>query len=1379
MSTRLQDLPHPSSPQPEIAPMEANDREADFEDVLPLSFAQERLWFINRLEPQSPLYNVPLALRLHGELQLPALQFALNAIVARHEVLRTTFSVQNGNPIQVIREVQPVPITQIDLTRASLPEAELTSQLLREARWPFDISRDLMVRATLWRINECDHALLLSFHHIACDEWSLKIFLTELSQLYAARSTSNSASLSELSIQYADFALWQRERIQGEFLEREVQYWLELLDGDIRHLELPPNQPRQPSHRGVTESLAFSPELSQLLRNFSAQQDVTPFMLLLAAFNVLLHRYTGQDDLLVGTPVAGRTNLETEPLIGFFVNTLVLRTRLSPEIPFLELLERVRASTIDAYAHQELPFEKLVAELHPRRNGNSIPLVEVMFAVECMEDEPCKLPGLTVNIIPVDTATAKFDLVFVVRMAGGRWTIVAEYKSDLFDRPSIERFLEHYQTLLEGIVQNPELPIGQLRLLSAKERDQIVTQWNQTAADYPRNATLASLFHEQVARTPEAVALMVGANELTYRELNACANDLAHRLRELSVGPDILVGLCAERSAQTVIGMLAIAKAGGAYLPLDPSYPSERLAFMLDDTQAPVILVQSHLRTTLPPNDAVLVELGDEFSMCDLDPAPIGTPDDLAYAIYTSGSTGRPKGVLIPQRAVVRLVINTDYVRLQASDRIAQASTPNFDAATFEIWGALLNGACVVILDRDVTLSPKDFAKHLREQKITTLFLTTALFNQLALDAPEAFASLKYVLFGGEKVDPKRVRRVLQSHPPQRLLHVYGPTETTTFATWHPVENVEEDAATVPIGKPIANTRAYLLSAAMEPVPIGVTGELYIGGDGLARGYLNQPELTAERFVRDPFSTEAGARLYKTGDLARYQPDGSIEFIGRIDQQVKIRGFRIELGEIESVLRNHPAVRDVEVIARADGPGGSQRLIAYLTFKGARASTPLREIREFLENKLPDYMVPTAWVPLMMLPLNRNGKVDRKSLPSPENQVVTKEGYQAARNSVEHDLIEIWENVLEVRPVGITDNFFELGGHSLLAVRLFAEIEKKFERKLPLSTLFQSPTIEQIGGLLQASGASPSSSLLVGIQPHGAKPPIYWIHSLGGDGGGGFFYYRKLAELLGEEQPSFGIRSPAEPFTSIPQMALHYIREIRQFQPCGPYFLGGFCFGGNVAYEMACQLLAQGETVGLLVLLESAVPGSGSDGSQTQTEHLKSFLLNFRYWWEDLSRQTPYELFCRLRRKQLQLRKKLSRALAPSQNGSPSIELADVMDMSNYPKDYVKYAQAHWQALTQFVPGTYPGRVTLFRARKQPLSLTDPTLGWGRLAAGGVAVNIVPGTHERMLEEPNVQILAAELKACLAEAQVGYSEIDAPPIESDCMCSEASAPTLG
>ena len=1059
-----------SSTEPLVRPV---SRDGD----LPLSFAQQRLWFLDRLEPGLPLYNTSKAVRLSGALNLEALQRTLNTIITRHEILRTNIVAVDGSPIQVITKTRPVKLETTDLCELpdSCRQAEMHRLLSFETRRPFDLSSDLMLRATLLRLGESDHVLLLVIHHIASDGWSMSLLLRELAVLYETFSTGKPCPLPDLPIQYADFAAWQHQWLQGEVLETQLSYWKEQLSG-VRVLELPTDRPRpaMQTFSGGRQSLVLPKSLASDLKSLGRTEGVTIFMTLLAAFQTLLQRYTGQDDIVLGSPIAGRTRRETEDLIGFFVNTLVLRANLSDNPSFRELLTRVKEAALGAYAHQDLPFEKLVEELNPERNLSHTPLFQVMFAFQNVPGSALQLPDLTVNPVEVNSATARFDLTLSMMETTDSLTASFEYNTDLFDAATINRMAGHFQTLLQSIAANPAQRLSDLPILTEAERQQLLVEWNNTKRDCPKDKCIHELFEEQVDRSPDAVAVVFQDKHLTYRELNRRANQLAHYLRKFGVGPEVLVGICMERSLEMIVGILGVLKAGGVYVPLDPAYPKDRLAFMLEDSQVRVVLTQERLASNLPTHNAQIVCLDMPSRPDDVEtetnPANRTATDNCAYVIYTSGSTGKPKGVLISHSSVAQHCFDIQrHYQLDSNDRVLQFSPLNFDSSLEEILPTLISGARLILRDAEVW-DPEEFCAKLSDLQITVANLPTAYWHELVrarLDVAKLVAGqqLRLVIVGSEPMSSVTLENWQQTPLNHvRLLNAYGPTETTITATTFEIPTVYytgRPSRIVPIGRPLGNRRIYILDTYHNPVPIGVFGELHIGGSSLAQGYLNCPDLTAEKFIPDPFGVEPGALLYKTGDLARYLPDGDIEFLGRIDDQVKIRGFRIELGEIESVLAQNPAVRQAIVVVRQDSPG-EKRLVAYVV-PHAEQTLTTTDLLSLLKSKLPEYMLPSTFVFLDALPLTPNGKVDRRALPQPgAERAELKEAYVAPRTAVQKKLADIWTEVLKLERLGIHDNFFDIGGHSLKATQVMSRVRAVFEMDVPLRTLFEKPTVEEL-----------------------------------------------------------------------------------------------------------------------------------------------------------------------------------------------------------------------------------------------------------------------------------------------------------------------------
>jgi len=1050
----------------------------------PLSFPQQRLWFLDQLEPGSPFYNLPVALRLGGPINLAALERSLNEIVRRHEILRTTFRVTDGRPEQVVSPPEWTPLTRQDLT--SIPEQERereASELVsREAARPFDLSNGPLLRSLVVRMTKTDHILLLTMHHIVSDGWSINLLLSELAAAYGALSHGNPSPLPDLPIQFADFSAWQREWLQGETLEAEVTYWKASLAGAPFVLELPTDRPRPAvkSFRGAQHLQAIPGRLADRLRHLSRREGATLFMTLLTAFYVLLFRYTNQRDLLVGSPIAGRDREELEHLIGFFVNTLVLRGDVSGNPPFTELLGRVREGALGAYAHQSLPIERLVEELKPDRDASQTPLFQVMFALQNVGTREFQIPGVQAAPFRLEGSTARFDLFLSMTEGSGDLGGLWEYDTDLFDASRISRMAEHFETLLEEIASHPHRRISDLALLPEPERRIVLVEWNDTAADYPRDQCIHHLFEAQVERTPGHTAFTLGTEALTYQDLNRRANRLAHDLQRLGIGPGSLVGICVPRSWEMVVGLFAILKAGGAYVPLDPSYPSERIGYMLADARPAVLLTSRQVAATLPggtPGKVIYLDEqrpeGDEKSARN--PVSTAAPDDPAYVIYTSGSTGKPKGVVGLHRGAVNRFhwMWTSYP-FRPGEICCQKTSLSFVDSVSEIFGPSLAGVPTVLLREELVRDVPRLVETLAEQRITRLVLVPALLRAIldqGSDLSDRLTHLNLWMSSGEALREELVERFYERLPTATLLNLYGSSEASADSTVFDTRGAQ--ASPVPIGRPIANHRVFLLDEIGQPVPLGVSGEIHIAGEGIAGGYWNRPELTAERFRPDPFAADAGGRLYRTGDLGRYRTDGAIDYLGRIDLQTKVRGHRVEPAEIEAALAEHPSVREAAVVAHRDA-SGEDRLIAYVVPRGDRPSGP-GELRAFLARKLPDPMMPAIFVSLEALPRTPSGKLDRRALPAPDPSArATEVPYEAPRTDLERALAGVWAELLQSERVGIHDDFFGLGGHSLLATQLVSRVRKLLRVELPLRVVFEAPTV---AGLALAISQSQAEAL--------------------------------------------------------------------------------------------------------------------------------------------------------------------------------------------------------------------------------------------------------------------------------------------------------------
>jgi amino acid adenylation domain-containing protein len=1099
------------------------------------SFAQARLWFLHQLEPELTAYHLPAVWKLRGDLDVPALERALEGLIERHFTLRTSFRLEGSEVIEIIHPAAPFALAGEALGERDAEDV-IKEWLEEESRTPFDLTAGLLLRARLLKVDGQEHVLLINHHHIASDGWSRSVLARDLVELYKANRTGRSAQLEPLSVQYHDYAAWQRQRLSGERLRELNDYWIGQLR-DLEPLELPSDHPRPvtPSYRGESVCFQIKPALLEPFEELCRGEGATLQMGLLAVVALLLHRYSRQEDFAIGVPIWGRKHPELEKLIGFFINTLPIRTRFEPGLSFRQLLALVRESSIGAYDHQELPFEQMVEALNVERDTSRNPLVQVMLQlIELPEATLEQLDGLAVQSVPSRGDSAKVDLSFDLRRSADQGlSALITYATDVFDGDRIERLRSHLITLLSSVVQAPDQSVAVLNLLPEAER-QLIESWQQGPVVEVPDLCVHELFEQQVERTPEAIALVFEAQEITYSELNARANQLAHHLIGLGVGPDVIVAVCLERSIELVVALLAILKAGGAYLPLDPAWPSERLGLLLRQAR-PALMLTSGDRTLPMGSDrtTILLRLDDPFMKAEYQPQQ--APDfrhhsvrQLAYLTYTSGSTGVPKGVLIEHRGILRLLDPGNSYAISGADRVLQLAPLAFDAATFEIWGALLNGATLVMAPQ-VQLSLQELAGLLRQQRISTLWLTAGLFQAMVEEQLEALASVRQILAGGDVLAPGAVQRLLDRLPAgHQLINGYGPTENTTFTCCHRFAAGDAvDPGGLPIGRPIAATVVRVLDRDGHPCPIGVPGELHIGGAGLARGYLNNPGLTAETFIADPLASNPGARLYRSGDLVSWNPDGTLAFHGRIDQQIKLRGFRIEPVEIETLLLRHPAVAQAAVVLRLDDPA-NPRLIAYWVPQtrgpSGAAAASAEQLRVFLAERLPDYMVPAAFVELEALPLTPNGKVDRKALPAPSFSG-DEEQRVAPSTDLERQLHAIWAEVLGHGEFGVSDNFFLVGGHSLAAARLVSRIEQSLGSALPLASLFQSPTLAALASRLSDGVIHDHRSYrsLVIVQGQGESSPLFVIHG----GGGDVFIHVHLARCLAPRRPVYACRLSA------------------------------------------------------------------------------------------------------------------------------------------------------------------------------------------------------------------------------------------------------------
>jgi len=1322
---------------------------------IPLSFSQQRLWFIDQLYHGSSFYNIPIAFHVQGNLDIAALEQSLNEIIQRHEVWRTNFRLVNGEPIQ-----ETFPQSTWDLSiinREDLCgrdcEEEVKQIAADESKKPFNLAKGLLVRATLLRLSEEEHVLLVTMHHIITDGWSCNVFLRELSSLYAAFSKNLPSPLPELPIQYADFAVWQRDHLKGEFLATQLNYWKQQLKGDLPILQLPTDRPRPnlTTFTGAKQYFAFSASLTNALKQLSQREDATLFMSLLAAFNILLYRYTDQEDILIGSPIANRSRAELEGMLGLFVNTLVLRNNLSGNPSFRELLHRVREVTLDAYAHQDLPFEMLVEEFQPERDLSRNPLYEVMFVLQNTPSSVQEVSGLTLRTLGFDSGTAQLDIFLSMSESEEGLTGCLEYNTDIFDSTTISQFISSFQTLLENIVANPEQHLSELSLLTASEQEELLFKFNQTRVDYPQDVSLHQLFEQQVELTPLSVALISDSEEITYRQLNHRVNQLAHYLQKQGVTKETLVALCLERDLDMVVGILAILKAGGAYIPLDPSYPVERLNFMLSDSQASLLISKQEILEKLSLSAAKTVCLDihkEEIAQESLEnPINLSSSDNIAYIIYTSGSTGTPKGVLGTHRGTVNgLHWLWKTYPFSEGEVCCQKTAISFIDSVWEIFAHLLQRVPTVIISNATVLDPQLFIESLAQHQVSRIILVPSLLR-LLLDnyshLVKKLTHLKFWITSGEALSVKLVQSFRELIPFAKLINLYGSSEVSANATYYDTTLLPEQAHSVPIGRPIDNTQVYVLNRDLQPTPIGVIGELYLGGNGLAKGYLHRPELTQERFIDNPFIP--GNKFYKTGDLVRYLQDGNLEYLGRHDEQVKIRGFRVELGEIAATIAQHPDVQASVVIASNDAQE-NPRLIAYVVTDKQDITT---QLLSYLQQKLPNYMLPSAFIVLDKLPLTPNGKVDKRALLSSDViQSNTNKAFVAPRNFTELALAKTWEKLLNTSPIGVTDNFFELGGHSFLAVRLMAKIYDKFEHNLPISTLFENPTIEKLAAIVSQPYREISNSHLVAINPSEDKTPFFCIHGAGGN----ISPYFNISRRLGEDYPFYALEDSLEQdrpeIISVEETAARYLQEIRKVQPNGPYLLGGHCYGGVLAFEMARQLHNQGDTVDLLVVIDAILPETIVEPTDDDDAKFLLRIAESMKTDSDVDFSVPFEEL-----RDLPLTEKLNLI---NQKANFIFSDAEIQDFLRY----YKLFKLHVQAMRNYIPQVYPLPITIFRASEEIIhdfdnpewSSSDPLLGWGKCSSQPIQTVDIPGDHFSILVEPHIQELTNQLKRCIDNA---------------------------
>lgn len=1347
----------------------------------PLSIGQKALWFLYQSAKESAAYNVGFSIRIRSELNVTALKRALQGLIDRHSSLRSRFKWENGELAQLIAGHQNVAFELVDLGDCDLEE--LNRHVVAAYRRPFDLETGPVFRAHLFRRSVRDSVLLITVSHIVYDGWSLWLNLDELGQLYQSEITGTKPTLPRLRASYQDYVRKQEEMLAGPKGEQLWNYWKEQLSGDIATLNLPTDYTRPPvqTFRGASHKFELPAQLAEQYKTLAKAEGVTLFTLLLAAFQVLLHRYSGQEDILVGTPTAGLRTGEFADVVGYFVNPVVVRGDLSGNPTFKDFLAKMHQRVLGAIEHQDLPFPSLVERLKPRRDASHSPLFQVFFVfqrsqrsgglldltVPAEQSTPrVRWGGLDVENFDLAQQEGQFDLELELANIDEAIFGSFKYNTDLFGAASVARLADSFSALLHSIIQNPEQKVGELAILSPETRLAILAASGSSSVEAEKLECLHATFERRVKETPDAIALVDRDRRLTYQELNEKADCLAKYLQSLGVKPDSLVGICVERSWEMLVGILGILKAGGAYVPLDPSSPLDRRSFIVEDSAVSILLTQKSLAEDLKQVRAKVVCLDQDWPTIAAVGETIGmlqkavSIDHLAYVIYTSGTTGRPKGVQITHRNVARLFTATKHwYNFSPTDVWPLFHSFAFDVSVWEIWGAFLHGGRLVVVPYLTSRSPAEFRDLLVDEGVTVLNQTPSAFRffmQADATASRPLA-LRLVIFAGEALDIQSLKPWFDRYGDEvpQMINKYGITETTVHSTYRLVTKEDLKSTKSMVGVPIPDLQIYILDPYLQPVPVGVVGEIYVGGEGLARGYLNRPELDAARFIQNPFHPEPGSRLYKSGDLARYLADGDIEYLGRSDNQVKIRGFRVELGEIETVLGSHSQVAAAIVRVQKTQVSGD-RLVAYIVSRN-QITGLVGSLRAHLAERLPDYMIPAVFVTIEKLPLTGNGKIDYRALPVPENtRNEAEQSLVPPRDPVEQKLAALWERVLDIRPIGVRDNFFTLGGDSLLAVYLMAEIEREFGKNLPLAALFRNPSIEKLGQSLREDAYDAPWSPLVPIRTTGTGTPLFCVAG----GGGNVLYFYQLAQRLPHDRPFYGLQAIGldgrrEPLTRVEDIAAEYIKDVRRVQPRGPYLLGGHCFGCWIAFEMAQQLRRAGDEVALVVVIDSPAPYPKAESSSHETADEAAWLAKFGAILSESAGKDlgiDYRQLCCLGADaQLVYFKDRMEAAGLLPPATP------VEQVRGFFRVFVQNSK------TSYLPqSVQPVPIAIFRAgdfhSDYDYSAADDTdgadnqstLGWGNYALNRPSVAIVPGNHITMMSEPNVSELAAQIAQRLA-----------------------------
>lgn len=1287
----------------------AEDLSADVpveNQLMPLSYGEESLWLVHQLQQNKTVYNEINAFKIIGSLNIDALEKSLRQLVMHHDSLRKKF-IEVGGTVKAYIEPKP----DFSLRRILFSPSSVSSNfenytqeiLLEESNTPFDLANDLPIRATLIE-NSNEYVLVLALHHIVTDGWSFMVLKEDLSSFYHACILGERVEKPSLSKDYFNYPFKERDRLEGRVLQNLSDFWLNHLRGKIEKLKLPVDRQTSTANYfdGAYEEVEVPSSLINGLNALSRAKGVTLFMTMLTAFHALLHRYTKNKNVLTGIPFAGRQEDDTKAMIGFFVNTLLLTTDFTGDPTFDSVLFQTRNNVIDAHEHQDMPFELLATMLRKETGIDANELIQVMFAFQSVPETNLKLDGVKCEWLEPLKTTAKFDLLIsIVELEGPQHRVVIEYRKVLFNASTIQRMLRHFLVLLDSVIKNPNETISKLEFVSENEKDVIINQWNNTARDIPALA-IHELFERQAVNSLTREAISYDTRVLTYAELNKRANQLAHHLIGLGITSEDVVGVLMNETEEAIISLLAILKAGGAYLPLDTSYPKDRLIYMLENSGAKVVITNKSFQSHLDGHSFKQVLLDQQkeeiFQGDDTNPVLQTRPDQLAYVIYTSGSTGKPKGVAIEHRGVVRLLINSDWVTFNAETRLLKTAAFSFDVSVMEIWGTLLHGGRLFLYSRNDLLDHEFLKSRISQEQINTMYFTSPWLSQLVEIDPTIFGPLKILIGGGDKLSAKHLNKLVATYPGLKIINAYGPTENSVWSTYYNIEG--EQTEPVLIGKSIPNSTAYILDDSLQILPIGIEGEICLGGPGVARGYLNNEEKTKEKFIDDPF--HPGGRLYKTGDSGRWLEDGNIEFFGRKDNQIKLRGYRVELGEIELAMVAHPKVDDCIVVVTGKDDNDKHLVCYYLSPQ----EIPSGELKSFLRESLPDHMIPSKFVRVDNFPLTHNGKVNRQALSSRVEPVVKETATQTfLQNPVEVKLLRIWEDVLGKKGITPSDNFFQLGGHSLLATKLMARVKIVFDQTFPVSLLFRAPTVRDFAAVI-SKDINLKKSNLVPIQPKGNQTPFFVIP--------GFLFYYHLAKYLGNDQPLYGF----EPIPGKPteEVATIYIQQMQTIQPEGPYYIGGYCAGGIVAYEMARQLVEAGHRVGLLALFEVYTPEGVVN--RTSMKYVREKLFHL----VDKFRVAPTDQRFNILFKEF---KKLFKG--PSRTSEDD-----------------------------YIIKPYLGHIFLFKAMEGMVgSRNEPYMGWNNYCdVANLEVIEVPGNHDTMFKEPHVPTAAARLEECLYKRRV-------------------------